>query len=232
MTETSVERLLAHVKRIFCERCGRSRDPGNFPDPERLLTCGNCIRKERQAEARAAGEVTFDPGMSCRHGHEPLRWTNTGGCVICDRLSVERHKEKHPDYQKLWYERNRERAIATVKAYQAANREHLRDRQKLYKLSNAEQTRLFGKANDARRRSAEGKFTKDDIQALLLLQKGRCAGCRCDVTKKFHVDHIVALAKGGSNWPSNLQILCESCNTSKWMLDAEDWNREKFGRLL
>jgi 5-methylcytosine-specific restriction endonuclease McrA len=39
------------------------------------------------------------------------------------------------------------------------------------------------------------------------------------------------MARGGSNWPSNLQLLCKSCNLSKGARDAEEFMREK-GFLL
>lgn len=38
---------------------------------------------------------------------------------------------------------------------------------------------------------------------------------RCGATDNLCVDHIVPLARGGSNELDNLQILCWHCNTSK-----------------
>jgi 5-methylcytosine-specific restriction endonuclease McrA len=40
--------------------------------------------------------------------------------------------------------------------------------------------------------------------------------CRlCDATDRLEVDHIVALANGGTNDRSNLQPLCITCNRKK-----------------
>jgi hypothetical protein len=52
---------------------------------------------------------------------------------------------------------------------------------------------------------------------------GTCSNpkCRCDLTKRVrpitntNFDHIIPLNLFGSNDASNLQLLCESCNTSK-----------------
>ncbi len=40
--------------------------------------------------------------------------------------------------------------------------------------------------------------------------------CRqCGAEKNLTIDHIVPLAKGGTNELNNLQILCRSCNSKK-----------------
>lgn len=62
------------------------------------------------------------------------------------------------------------------------------------------------------------KWLKD---GLFFRDKGRCTICQSDLTglyatgKKLAIDHIVPLANGGVNDPTNLQILCQSCNSKK-----------------
>ena len=51
--------------------------------------------------------------------------------------------------------------------------------------------------------------------------KGRCQLCGCDLTNILvptearHIDHMVPLKASGTNDPTNFQLTCESCNTSK-----------------
>ncbi|WP_447336403.1 HNH endonuclease [Klebsiella variicola] len=51
--------------------------------------------------------------------------------------------------------------------------------------------------------------------------KGRCQLCGCDLTnilvptESRHIDHMVPLNASGTNDPTNFQLTCESCNTSK-----------------
>lgn len=71
----------------------------------------------------------------------------------------------------------------------------------------------------ARKRSAEGMYTADDTVRIKALQRSMCAACEIRLDDKFHVDHIKPLAKGGSNWPHNLQLLCEKCNHEKHAID-------------
>lgn len=56
----------------------------------------------------------------------------------------------------------------------------------------------------------------DNRQALYGQQGGSCAGCR-EHFKPQHleVDHIIAVAKGGTDHPDNLQLLCGHCNRVK-----------------
>jgi hypothetical protein len=56
-------------------------------------------------------------------------------------------------------------------------------------------------------------------QALMARERGKCAACSANITLELHeephVDHIVPLARGGSNDLVNLQILCSTCNLAK-----------------
>lgn len=64
------------------------------------------------------------------------------------------------------------------------------------------------------RRGAEGSFSKDDIDALLIKQSGRCAFCLIPM-RQYHIDHILPISRGGTSWPYNLQLTCPHCNHSK-----------------
>jgi 5-methylcytosine-specific restriction endonuclease McrA len=41
--------------------------------------------------------------------------------------------------------------------------------------------------------------------------------------QSYHIDHMIPLSRGGSNWPSNLQLLCPRCNLSKHAMTDEEW---------
>ena len=59
-------------------------------------------------------------------------------------------------------------------------------------------------------------FSLKDKEILHLWQGGKCAGCGIKLPpRNFTVDHVKALDKGGTDKPSNLQLLCGSCNSTK-----------------
>lgn|SRR5215831_6307062 len=64
----------------------------------------------------------------------------------------------------------------------------------------------------ARLRKAKGSFDRGDVFLILTAQTFRCFWCDADITRKHHVDHYIPLARGGSNWPSNIVLACARCN--------------------
>ena len=48
------------------------------------------------------------------------------------------------------------------------------------------------------------------------VQEGKCTGCEVSFPfRNMTIDHIIARAKGGTNDPDNLQLLCGKCNSDK-----------------
>lgn len=115
------------------------------------------------------------------------------------------------------YARNHEKELARCAAYRAANPEKVRAAAAASKAANPEGARTRVRNRRALERAADGYHKTSDVERILAQQKYRCANptCRKSVRHKRHVDHIVPLSKGGSNWPRNLQILCPTCNIRK-----------------
>ena len=74
--------------------------------------------------------------------------------------------------------------------------------------------------------SSSGKIKRRNIpqwvkKAVFARDKGRCTKCSKDLTglialdSKQHYDHIVPLNQYGANDPTNIQLLCKSCNLKK-----------------
>ncbi len=147
---------------------------------------------------------------------------------------------------KEYHKANRDRILAKKRAYNKANR----DRRRLYyesnkevakaqglayRWANIEAARRYGrehyKANPAkykshnrkRRAALVGSFTQQDVENLLSVQHGLCAGCRCCIKQKYEIDHVVPVSKGGCNSPDNLQLLCKPCNRKKRTMMPDEW---------
>lgn len=145
------------------------------------------------------------------------------------------HKDTEAARTQAWAEKNRDKRQASNRKHYALHwapyPEQTRERHKRWMKANPEKQRVIDRNRKARKRAVEGRHTAKDIQRLYVAQNGKCAYCRIDLSKGFQVDHIIALANGGTNWPKNLQLCCPSCNARKRAKDPIDFARE-VGRLL
>ena len=216
--------------KLVAERAEHAPKPA---EPERVIS---------RSAAQANGLPRYFTGMPCKRGHISPRLVQNKTCVACDSL---RHREgpgaaKHKERTRRYYSANRARLLELCKAYVARNQDRVRAQRKTFRALNKDRLnakiaewakanptkrRAKEKAREGRERGAEGTFTAADIERILVAQKGRCAICRKPLNGQYHVDHIKPIARGGSNWPRNLQLLCPADNQSKHARDPIDWAR-------
>ncbi|MHA0041531.1 HNH endonuclease [Deinococcus sp. PEB2-63] len=145
--------------------------------------------------------------------------SKTGLDYACKRCESRRAKTYREDPEVQG--RLREQSVQ----WRTANADHLRDyRQdhaeesrtytRRWARKNPEQVRNQARNRRARKKAAPGTHTADDIQRQLKSQQGKCYWCAQPLSE-YHVDHIVALSKGGGNGPGNLCCACPDCNLRK-----------------
>lgn len=149
--------------------------------------------------------------------------------------------EHSRESEKRWRDANPDKIKKKNRSYKTANAERLapiaRKRTEQWRIENPDKVRENGRkashTRRARQYEAGGSYTNAQIQDLLEKQKWKCAGHGCTVSlrESKELDHIVALARGGSNGITNLQWLCPPCNRKKRDKDPIDWARE-HGKLL
>lgn len=135
-------------------------------------------------------------------------------------------QEKRRSYIRQYVKVNREKIRAQQRARYAANHEKAAEKYRRYRDKHADELRAKwreyarspeGKANlhrhRAKRKAVPGKFTAAEWRAKLAEFGGCCAFCGTNVN--IQIDHIVPLARGGSNAIDNIQPLCKLCNSRK-----------------
>ena len=175
-----------------------------------------------RSEAKALGLKRYFTGVPCCRGHISERFAK-GECVECFQGDGQRQAAR--DRAKQWRAGNREKHRKYCAQYQASNAEKHVEASKRFYTNNTEYNVIRKRNERARRRNAEGFHTSADIERIRAEQHNTCAYCKCDLVQNSHVDHIQPLARGGSNWPSNLQITCNKCNLRKGTKTSEEFRQ-------
>lgn len=128
---------------------------------------------------------------------------------------------KNRETVKAWAAANKERKHARNEEWRERNLERMRALRKAWKERNRHRLRVHRATRRARTR-AGGKLSPDIIPILMAQQGGRCAIC-ASVLGVYHLDHVIPLARGGSNTDENVQLLCPPCNAKKGALRPEEF---------
>jgi 5-methylcytosine-specific restriction endonuclease McrA len=194
-----------------------------------LKTCSKCgIEKE----------------LSQFHFKNKTKGTYRGECKLCQHKRQDKYRKtnqkKISDRNKQYYKNNVEKFSEKNRYYYEANTEKINESSKKRYQNNAERIRerqrqYFQTENGKRaiengylkRRSYKNKvhFTPLDRSKLLDRDNWECQCCGIKVHDrrtgdwntydKAHIDHVVPISHGGNSEPSNLQVLCRTCNLSK-----------------
>jgi 5-methylcytosine-specific restriction endonuclease McrA len=143
-------------------------------------------------------------------------------------------RKKRREYFKsyLQSEMGRKKRREYLKSYHRLNSDKIAVKTRRWAKENPDKIRATWVNRRARVKGAEGSHTAADLKAILAAQSHKCAYCRLDLRKaKRHLDHIRALARGGTNDRTNLQYLCAGCNLSKGAKDEIAFAQER-GLLL
>lgn len=220
------------------------------------MVCEEIISR---VEARERGLKRYYTGKPCKYGHLTYRRVSDPRCAECIYLKNlrdhkrwrDKNKDKIVEYRakyfekpgarerkdftnKRWRDSNPEKCNAYSKKFRQNNPEKAKEIDKRWRDANPEKCRIQWGNRRAREMSAEGSYTPLDIKELLKLQRGKCAyygACKTNLNDEYHVDHIVALVNGGTNFRSNLQLLCPRCNLTKHAKDPIVFSQE-LGFLL
>lgn len=146
---------------------------------------------------------------------------------IRSRMWAKSHPEEHRKQNRLYYIANPKPYNIRNSIWRKNNPEKESNRKINYRLFHPEKIKLWHINNPEKRKSYShrhralvlgngGTYTTQDILALLMVFNNRCPKCKQRPPNvKLTIDHAFPLKRGGTNWPSNLQILCTSCNSKK-----------------
>lgn len=118
-------------------------------------------------------------------------------------------------YDAARYTANAKVSNAKSTAWRMANLERSKLSNKVWWAANTERSAIYQNNRRARKLASGGLLSKDLRAKLFALQKGKCPCCRENLGARYHLDHIMPLALGGSNTDDNMQLLRQRCNNQK-----------------
>jgi len=126
-----------------------------------------------------------------------------------DRRRYEKAKLKIAEQKRRYRQEHRAELAERDHQYRALHKAQIAERERQYKQGHPDLLR-------ARRLAAEGSWSLHEWQGLLR-HYHHCPSCgrRWSALVKPTVDHILPLSRGGSNHITNLQPLCNLCNSRK-----------------
>jgi 5-methylcytosine-specific restriction endonuclease McrA len=164
-------------------------------------------------------------------------------CKICDKKRakdwVAKNRARQRKIANAWKNRNKDKISSSAKrrrAQRLAEDPKLREKQaaaaRRNRAANPIAYRLHGHNASAKRREWKSQsggtgFTKTDVEKKLLYQKNKCWWCSKRL-KKYHIDHLIPLSRGGPHDASNIVLTCPPCNLQK----SARMPSEFAGRLL
>jgi 5-methylcytosine-specific restriction endonuclease McrA len=132
------------------------------------------------------------------------RWLKAGGAIRAEA------------YRRKWRLANPDKISAQNKRWAERDPERRRDHnRKGYKKHYAKNPEYYAEKADKRRRGMK-EWPCSEVEKLMIKYRYEDARRLSKETgAKYHVDHIIPLAKGGPHLPWNLQVITEEENLSK-----------------
>lgn len=231
------------IEFLVCSNCGLCKAVTEF-------SCSKTTSRGYCYKCKACAKAYFAEYKPRNNGRlKQWRRDNPEEAKKRDRIAREKNREKINAATRAWREQNPDKVKAYQDEYEAGRKETRpakrraqyaanpiphRERRKRYGKEHPEMHKAAKQRRRARKRNAQGDHTAVERLALLESQKHLCANPYCCVDLRTvpmkNLDHIIALAKGGSNFITNMQWLCRPCNSRKTTLSQEEWLQREAKR--
>lgn len=151
--------------------------------------CSACYSRDKSARFRA-----LNPGYATAKSRE---WAEANRELVNERA--------RDYYERAGAKVRRKRLLDTTVRERtlAVARQWHRD--------NPDKSAALAKAKKAKRRAA-GRVSAADIRRIVAEQDGKCFWCEAVLGDRYHADHYIPVARGGTSDPDNIVASCPTCN--------------------
>lgn len=216
-----------------CIECGQAKDGAEFRRNARSADgrnnrCKVCF-KVKDASYRKANPEKIAAIRSKWLGAHPGREKELFELRYLTYAPVARARSAE------YYLANKPACLTAMREYRLSNQSEWTERIRVSKEKKpqlyAEIHRISIQNRRARKLESEGNLTPGLSERLFKLQRGACPCCKQPLGHDYHMDHIMPLARGGSNTDDNIQLLRQRCNNQKHSKHPVDFMQSR-GFLL
>lgn len=198
-----------------CSKCGSWKPFGDYPQSGRKYLhayCRACLKAyQARPEAKAKREA-----YRAAHREENRLREAARRSVQAETIRARRRASRQA---------SPEHARKIARTWRHQHRDHHNEWARAWRQENRVKLRIYEHRRRARENNAPGSHTFDEWQSLSQWFGNVCLSC--GATENIQPDHVVPLARGGSNDIANLQPLCATCNQRKGAntIDYRDFNQ-------
>jgi 5-methylcytosine-specific restriction endonuclease McrA len=128
----------------------------------------------------------------------------------------ENNKESQKAYSREWQKNNRDKRIIITRRWRKNNREYVVSSSREYKKAHPDKVTASSERRRAKIMGNGGTVSDKEWKDILDKYGNICLRCgRNDV--KLMMDHIIPINLGGRHSVENIQPLCQSCNSIKYL---------------
>lgn len=172
-------------------------------------------RKRNPEKVKAAQRKYYETHAEERRANT-ARWRKNNPERVLEYQTAYLASPQRKKVRRAWLEANRERHAEHARQSRERHPATVKEYARRYRKARPDVISAVTQRRRARKRNAPGSFTAGEWNALCALYDHRCLCCGKDEPEITLVpDHVVPLARGGSNHIANIQPLCVRCNSRK-----------------
>lgn len=193
-----------------CKRCGGIE---RYKDGK----CAACVRERQRRYHRNNPEARKESSRRYRQTHQKE-------IKESKRRHYKKTSEKQIEYSRCWAQENPERRKEIEQRYRQTHPKKQKESQRRWKQAHPER---LSAAKHRRRAYKKGAVSEPyNFNTICNHYNNQCVACgRSDLP--LTVDHIIPFSKGGDDIASNIQPLCQPCNSSKGNHHQTDYRPDK-----
>tara|TARA_R100000808_G_scaffold24932_1_gene59564 strand:+ start:41731 stop:42405 length:675 start_codon:yes stop_codon:yes gene_type:complete len=202
----------------ICRRCKEEKPTSKFG--KHRATCGSCRAKQDRERFHSLPEEKKEKVRARRRAYNARPENRKKNREYC-RIWCEKNKERVKEYRK----KNSKERAKSMKKWRGKNADHVAEYNSNYKKNNRPLMNALAKKRAAIKINAILPDS-DEEKMKAFYEDARRRSSKAG--RKYVVDHIIPLAKGGAHHQDNLQVISNHKNSVK----RHDYDPEKWPEQL